>query len=263
MNSSKIDSEVLVYDNSGSYYSYDQKDLEKMLNVSCLVVRDGNNSGIAKAYNTALIRALERRSDWLVVLDDDTIITQDYFNIIVDYIMEGIDYDVMVPKLKSRLTGKLISPSVVFLDNFILSFDGPLSKYFNKRYFTALNSGCVFNVGIMLKSSGFNNEFPLDLLDHITFKRINLLSGNIKVLEVTLIHDLSVENKASISFSRFKSIIDAEKRYYCNYSTKLFKIIFKVRLFKRAIYYLVVLKKYKEFKYLLKTMAFMDFLDGK
>jgi hypothetical protein len=108
----------------------------------------------------------------------------------------------------------------------------------------AINSGSLIRVSFLEKIKGFNNDFPLDYLDHWLFHEIFSNDYKVMVMESSLNHDLSVMNYENVSMNRYRSILDSEIRYYKNYKKELLPA-YRIQLMKRLAKQLLLVKNKK------------------
>ncbi|PLR83141.1 hypothetical protein CVD25_16590 [Bacillus canaveralius] len=238
-----IDVEFLLYDNSQQkqqFYANDYK------GISISYIHDPRNAGIAAAYNYAWSVAKERGNEWLLLLDHDTEITNEY----VDHIMNLQETEsvvaAVVPKIK--YDNKMISPVYSNTLRPLLS-DKP-SEGIQNQPIMAINSGSLLRVSFLNEIGGFNNDFPLDYLDHWLFYEIYAKGHKVRVLDVSLEHDLSVMDYSNVSGKRYLSILNSEFNFYKNYKSDLYKS-YKKQLLKRLLKQILFVKN--------KNIAFYTF----
>ena len=226
--------QLIIYDNS--LIKQDITQLSEKL--SFQYVHDESNLGIAAPYNYALKKGQENGSDWLLLLDQDTSITNDYLNEILLVSNGEIEEMAIVPQIVSQ--EKLVSPvlSNGFQWTNIDNEDVSLPKY--KGYtITCINSGAMIRISFLNSIGGFNEtEFPLDGLDHWLFYRMHLEGGKICIIDAKLIHDLSVSNYNNISLKRHISILESEMLLVSKYrpeNLKKYKRRLVLRFFKHLL----------------------------
>lgn len=74
-----------------------------------------------------------------------------------------------------------------------------------------INSATALRKCFLKEIDGYNEEFPLDYLDHWVSWRIFIEKKQIKILSQTLQHQLSVLDYTNhMNFSRYQAIIQAE-----------------------------------------------------
>ncbi|WP_066055806.1 glycosyltransferase [Robertmurraya korlensis] len=241
--------QIIIYDNSPEKQSVDS---EVFTGLDVRYIHDNRNMGLATAYNLALESSITHKSEWLLLLDHDTDITEDYANEILG--LEKLDESVVavVPKIISN--DVMISP--VYSETLRpLQTDRP-DVGLQEIPVMAINSGSLIKVDFLKKIGGFNLQFPLDYLDHWLFHKVFDQGGKVWVLHSTLTHDLSVMDYNQISLPRHKSIIDSEVYFYKNFKTSMYKD-YKVILAKRAIKHLLTVKNKKIALYSLKKLLSM------
>lgn len=238
--------EIILYDNSPEPQSYDIQDFP-FAKVS--YVHDKRNLGIAVAYNYAYNIAVNNESDWLLLLDHDTELNDDYFNKIVNLPEFNDKIGAVVPMVKTR--EQRISP--VYSASLRPLVGEMPQPGLQTQHIMAINSGALISVDFLKKIDGFNEEFPLDYLDHWLFYEIYRNDYNVYVLDTTLQHELSVMDYNSISLDRYKSILNSEVKFYRDYKTDLFPE-FRKQLLKRILKQLLLVKNKKIALYSIKVL---------
>ena len=148
----------IIIDNSTSDYN-NQNYCEK--NGLTYVSMNGN-AGLSKAYNRA-VSIINDDVDYILWLDDDTIIPNDYIMSASRIIEEQKEYDVYIPTIKSvQDDSKFLSPCLLKknmaykLDNLDNLKDGQ---------FSAINSGMIVKRSLYNQYK-YNEDIFLDCLDH-------------------------------------------------------------------------------------------------
>ncbi|WP_071131784.1 glycosyltransferase family 2 protein [Enterococcus timonensis] len=216
---------TLIYDNS----PFTQEESFNQLPVS--YHHDPRNLGVAVAYNFALEKLLATNEDrlGLLLLDHDTQISLSYVKelLAADF---GPEVGAIVPQIFAGQ--KQISP--LKADRYIAQgFTGlPAGEY--SEPFTGINSGACLNVDFLKVIGGFNNDFPLDFLDHWLFFEMGKRGYTLRVLPEIIQHDLSVLDYTKVSHQRFESILQGEQLFYQRYNTQ-FSNNHKKQLLKRTV----------------------------
>lgn len=159
---------------------------------------DTENGGLAKAYNYALQVAHENGYDWLLTLDQDTMLPPDFMGKLANTITHVAPLNhvaAIVPSISSD--GRLISPSVPrlywayamhFPDNFIGISPHDLTL--------AVNSASTLRVSALRAAGGYDPRFWLDYCDVVMFYRLQsnhqrvFIAGNIHVEHEASVLDL-------------------------------------------------------------------------
>ncbi|MDQ0231433.1 glycosyltransferase [Metabacillus malikii] len=238
--------EFIIYDNSP-----EKQEIDPNLFGDCklIYVHDERNEGISTAYNYALTVANNTKSKWLLLLDHDTNLTNDYLDMIIDYNEADRHVAAIVPTIYS--SGKKISP--VFSNTFKPLQDEQPGVGVQSDPVMAINSGSLIKVDFLNKISGFNREFPLDYLDHWLFYEVYKSGYFVNVLNVELEHDLSVMDYNNVSFTRYRSILDSEYTFYKKYKKELYPA-YKKQLVKRLLKQFILVKNKKIALYTLKQI---------
>lgn len=221
---------LLVYDNSA-------EPLDKP--PPCLYLHNPLNPGIATAYNTAFSYAKERGANWVLLLDQDTEIPQHYFSGLEDDLSsDGVA--AMAPIVRSH--NQIVSPVEV-----ILGVPFPKFAVFRPGLRESpcliINSGAFVRVSFLEELGGFNEEFPLDSLDHWWSYEIFRRGYGVWILDRDVKHSLSVSNIASnVSVLRYRSILDSEVLLFLRYRGVVSRLLFSMVLLRRAIKFAFTLK---------------------
>ncbi len=239
---------MLVYDNSPEM----DKDIMKSKKIKIEYIHDKTNPGLCKAYNEGLKIANSKNKKWLLLLDQDTHLTSEYFKKLDDAIFQSNNNSEIVCILPHAVSEKgiPISPSKVYVGG----INRPLKKNLLgviSGKITGINSGNTLKVNFMKEIKGFSSEFPLDMLDHWYFLNIYKKNKKVFLLDTTIIHKLSIyESKKSVDISRLYNIMINENKFINLYLTTFDKIILKFRLIIRLFGNLLK-SNYKEVNILL------------
>lgn len=198
---------------------------------------DTHNPGLAAAYNYALQRARKEGQDWLLLLDQDTQLTAEYFRELVELPRTLTTDCVCIAPLVSDGRAQ-ISP----MDNTQVRFtaDGIHSGY-RDRNITAINSGACWRIDWLNGIGGFSADFPLDYLDHWACHRALSDGKRFYVMCSQLRQNLSISDHNQVSEARYCSIYESEYRFYQNHRRDLF-LNYKRRLPLRLLKQLLLFK---------------------
>jgi len=222
----KCNYELLIYNNSPEILIEESN--------KYIVINASQNDMLACAYNYALQRAKKYNREWLLLLDQDTCLTKEYFEQLNDALLYE-NVAAIIPRLKSKQMH--LSPKSY------CSLFGPWIKMINihragiikNKTIQAFNTSALISIDAIWKIGGFPVDFPLDVLDFYVFYLLSKNNEKFYLMNVDLQHDLSVldyHNKMTIQ--RYNSIIDSEYRF-----AKLLGIVsvilFKFRLILRLL----------------------------
>jgi len=226
---------LLIYDNS-PFRSF----VTDAMPLPSSYIHDPANSGLTGAYNTALRLAEKEGHEWLLLLDQDTLITASYLKELLLRLFELASNRhcvALAPRLLAK--NETISPARVLRGGRLLPVDKTLSGI-TPWEIVALNSGALLRVSAVRALGGFNPEFWLDYLDHWIFNRLHHAGYLVYVMDAELQHKLSVRNMADMPIARYKNILLAEGRFYRCCKPPLENRIYSLRLLVRAIKMLVL-----------------------
>ncbi len=174
-----------------------------------------DNIYLAAAYNKGCGYAQQHGCQWMVLLDDDTEITEEYLTEL-QRITEQDGSFVAVPRLEDS-AGRLLSP---------FRYHGRL---------TAFNSGVAIPVGLMRDTIGtFSTDFPLDYLDYWFFLQLRRKGIEVRVMQASLRHSLSISDYSQVSAERYQSLLTAEKRF-AEEEGGMYPFLYRLRLLGRAV----------------------------
>jgi GT2 family glycosyltransferase len=179
-------------------------------------VHDPLNGGLATAYNFALARAEAEQRAWLLLFDQDTVLTEEFLFELVELAraLHGQpQVGAIVPKLLVR--GAIYSPEA----NFLYQVRHPHRSLqtverdavgIQQRHLNAYNSGATLRVSAMRAVSGFPLQFWLDYLDHAVFRALFVGGFRIYVMRAALVHDPSLAEVTSMPLWRLRNVIQAQ-----------------------------------------------------
>lgn len=240
---------LIIYDNSPLEQN---PEFLKSIYIDAEYIHDGRNLGISTAYNYAWSAAKSKNSEWLLLLDHDTEITNEYFNQVINFNKLDPLIVAVIPKIYSA--NKMISP--VFSKSLRpLTIEKP-QEGLQEESIMAINSGALISVEFLNEIGGFNQSFPLDYLDHWLFYEIDSRGRKVWLLESVLEHELSVMDFNSVSFTRYQSILDSEVIFYKHYKKDLFHS-YRKQLAKRFFKQVLTVKNKKIAMYTLKRLFSM------
>ncbi|GAX48169.1 glycosyltransferase [Pseudolactococcus reticulitermitis] len=170
--------------------------------------QESTERGTRIAYQYTLTTA---KDDWLMLLDDDTMMTEDYIGKVIE-VLSDPKVDAVCPQIFDREVQ--ISPTS---SETIKNLKYPKTAGLYQEDITGISSGLVLSKQFMVKIGGFTKEFPLDYLDHWIFWQLRKHHQVIQVMDEKISHQLSVQHLEALSKSRFVKIFTAEYDYYKTY----------------------------------------------
>lgn len=233
---------LIIYDNS----LFDQS-IPLAIPFEYQYIHDRNNKGLAAAYNYALNQAIKSSYDWLLLLDQDSYLPEDF--------IENMSYDIsiikdstvsaVVPKMRYKKV--IFSPTKVFFGGIVRAIDMRHRGICTFKNVFAIGSGCVIKVSFLQKIGGFNEVFWMDCLDRWLFLTINNMGGKVYVTDSIIEHEVSVMNYDKfMNEKRYYNILKYETLFMKSFTSRIENYIFYLRLIKRAVYLFITVsdKKY-------------------
>ena len=224
--------QIVIYHNSPEPRAKPAADI-----TGCTYVHDRDNGGTAAAYTRAAAIAAHSGIDWLLLLDQDTLLSPEYFPALALALAPVTDSATtpaaLVPWVYHGLAP--ISPARLTWAGTI----APLRRSAQPRFFgelTAIASGSVLHVPSFSELMPLPKGLWLDYVDHWIFRCLQMRCRSVLILNQALQHDLSVANPSQLSRRRLLSILEGEAQFQ-----KLLgigaKILYPIRLAARLIRY--------------------------
>ena len=209
-----------------------------------IVINSGRNDKLAKPYNYAWRMAKEEGYEWIMLLDQDSELTSDYFIVLNDAIRHaGNDIAAVVPQINCN--GTIISPTSMH------GFSGPFwtvkrvdAEVPKNRYVSAINSAALVRTSAMTEIGGFNEKFPLDYLDCWYFYQFHKHGFRIKTMPSVVNHQLSILSLKDMGRERYRDYMQACARF-ARSSQPSFYVVFVIRTLLRSVKCLFVPSKRK------------------
>ncbi len=203
--------DCLVYDNSPEQHAVQPGSFP------CEYISDPSNPGLARAYNVGRQRAEAAGATWLLLLDHDTVITREYLVEVLE-VSQSIAGDTAIAAIVPKLIQGSKSLSPQWPNHRKPSRPKPVPLEFSGEIhgeLQAFNSGAVLRLSALNDIGGFDEDFPLDYLDHTTFRQLQRKGHSVYVLRSTLSHELSIEGGWDTPGfqQRFWPLIEAHQRY--------------------------------------------------
>jgi GT2 family glycosyltransferase len=213
---------------------------------------------LSGAYNYALEKSRSGNRKWLLLLDQDTILTERYFSELNNFLVSGNDAVAAVPILQQ---GDIhLSP---------ISYSPRLGPYYffrnlkqlnpnTKGCISGFNSAALLNVSFMISIGGFSKFFPLDMLDHWYFYKIHIAGKKVFILNATLEQNLSLlDMDKSMSIVRYSSYLKSLKQFTKDLKFPAVLILY-FKLFEFIVSQIIRQNKRKYLKTTLKAFFFLN-----
>ncbi len=181
----------------------------------CLVNAPQNDM-LARAYNYAYAEAQKAHVDWILLLDHDTELNEDYIKE-VEAALEQVNQQREVAMLMPHFQYEGQMHAVPYTYNPAYFHEWTKKRLKPQRY--TKECVCTYNSGIVLRRTaieaigGFSEDYPLDYQDIDYLHRLYQHGYEGYVLKASLEHDLSVQDyKRHMTPKRYQMIVDAQKR---------------------------------------------------
>jgi GT2 family glycosyltransferase len=201
----KLDLKILVWDNTPG--GKDPGELPDEV----LYVSAPHNPGLAVAYNHVLKLAEAEGYEWLLTLDQDSILQANFLSRIAELAYElrpAKTVGAIVPQVIAD--GRIISP-FQFLFGAWPHWFGRGYVGISRRAAYAANSGATLRVSALREIGGYDPMFPLDLSDTSLFHRMHESGKSVFIAGDLLVHhDFALLNKhVRMSIERYDaSLLD-------------------------------------------------------
>jgi glycosyltransferase involved in cell wall biosynthesis len=174
------------------------------------------NAGLACAYNRGMLIAEKEGFEWLLTLDQDTSLPEDFLVGMVEGIgLAGDDAQIagIVPQIFG--SGRRLSP-YTFRWGAVPKWFPPDCSGVMDRATYALNSASLFRLSALRQVGGYDNRFWLDASDHMMFHALAAYGKRIYVAgEIHVQHALSVLDKGtSMPGARYENMLAAESAFW-------------------------------------------------
>jgi len=204
------DVHVLLWDNSP------KTETERDLPANVHYFPDENNTGLATAYNRAMEWASLNGSEWLLTLDQDTAVPDDFFLKMAAAAHESTRYagvGAIVPQIAAN--GRQLSPNCFKF--------GAIPQWYRAGYIGvpgepvfAFNSSAMLKVAALKQVGGYDPRFWLDDSDAMIFSKLHehgkrvYVAGNIQVE-----HEFSMKDmQKRMSPERYRNSLFAETAFW-------------------------------------------------
>jgi GT2 family glycosyltransferase len=202
------------------------------------------NVGTSGAYNKAMEFAEAQASPWLLLLDQDTSLSDEFLPRMLDYsyqLQDLPEVSSVVPFIYSH--GEPVSPRL--LASFNRNLQLPLGYHgICRKKSYAINSAALIRVSALKAIGGYSDEFWLDLSDVYAFQAMYRNGTYLYVAsDLVLQHSLSgMDYDREMTCERYRNFLAAESAYVDLYSSPIEQAAQLFRLFVR------IFRQYRRYK---------------
>jgi GT2 family glycosyltransferase len=173
------------------------------------------NPGLALPYNDALAVAMEEGFDWLLTLDQDTHLPEEFLAgmaCAAQAYAEHREVAAVVPHVED--VGRLISP-FYFARGFLPTVLPASACGIAPLHTSALNSASLLRVRSLLEQGGYDPSFPLHNSDTRLYQRLDDAGKRVAIADVTIQHELSIlRREERMSPDRYQLMLMDECRFW-------------------------------------------------
>ncbi|MGL5417350.1 MAG: glycosyltransferase family 2 protein [Clostridium sp.] len=172
------------------------------------IIKNLKNDGIAKALNQILIYAKESKSEWVLLMDQDSVIEDRAILKYKKFLKENIEKEIMI-----------LSPNIVDRNLNEKYVEENKSKEIN----LAITSGTFLNVEKALEIGGFLEKLFIDYVDFEFSLRAKKYNYKIyKIYNIKLLHELGQREYKKILGRKFDVTNHNPKRRYYLIRNKIY-----------------------------------------
>ena len=231
----KNDIKIVVFDNS----TKENKNREYCVREGIQYFTENCNMGLSKAYNYVIKKLPLTADDYVIILDDDTVLNDKYIQEVKE--STKLNKDVLLPVV--RCGSEILSPNNIKYkcgSKTVKSVDE-----LNLDYMSAINSGMVVSSRVYKKIS-YNEGLFLDCVDHDFMRMVREQKFSTYILKHGIEQNFSRAEKPSLDSALFRfKLFKKDFRKYCEINQAM--IYYHVSIWKFVIVYTI---KYQTLQFL-------------
>jgi GT2 family glycosyltransferase len=231
---------VLIYDNSPSTGS------APGMSPGVTYHAAAGNQGLAPAYNMALQQAVQHENEWLLLLDQDTELTEAYLQELIELaasLSTNGSVAAIVPKLAWK--GVIHSPEEHLFDQLRSQLRhrghavSASATGLQAHRLVAYNSGALIRVSALEAIGGFPSDFWLDYLDHAVFHLLAARGCYIYIMQSVLAHPLAHTIPNEVALWRERNVLSAQTLFvkrFGSFTERLMYRLFLLRMSRQSFH---------------------------
>jgi hypothetical protein len=184
---------------------------------------DAGNAGIAKPYNLAWLNAIAHGCTWLLLLDQDTSLSENY----IGRMLGGLDdatgafrhVAAVVPQVVAG--GQPLAPREGFFGAALFTQHDRLCE---GEMLITINSGALIATKFVTDVGGFDGRYWLDGLDTWLFMKIYIAARPILLRPVRISPGLSLASVSYVDEQRMANIFKSEVALVRDFDIPLFRL---------------------------------------
>jgi GT2 family glycosyltransferase len=220
----------LIWDNSP------QRLLDPALPFTAEYRHSGRNIGVSGAYNEAAKLAREQGIRWMLLLDQDTALPDNFLQTMLAHgrrISEREEIAAIVPVVK--VGQQIVSPMRSVFQGHVVVCDRESGVMEGEAF--AINSGCLLRVQALERIGGFSGEFWLDYSDRYVFHQFFRHGFKVwRAADVEVEHEMTILDYDRLMAPwRYLNFIEAEGAFNDLYKSGFENAVQNLRLAVRAV----------------------------
>jgi len=227
------DFSLVIYDNSPEARKPDPASIP----FESEYVHSAENKGLAAAYNYALRKAADTGRGWLLLLDQDSDLPEDFIaDLSRELPLAEKDPAVSAVVPKMRYKDEYFSPSKDLFGGTARPIDMKQHGVCDFKVY-AIGSACAIRTAFLQSIGGFNEFYWLDFLDRWLFAVIGARGSKVYVTDSVVDHELSILNYDKfMTEKRYANILKYETVFMREFKSRMEQYVYYLRLVKRVIY---------------------------
>lgn len=174
-----------------------------------LYFTQNKNLGLSKAYNYVIDQLALHDDDYVMILDDDTFLNDEYIGEVLESLHLG--YDVLLPVVHSG--NVMISPTnIKFKCGSQIVSDVKALEF---EHMSAINSGMIVSASVY-KIIQYNEALFLDCIDHEFMRMVRKYKFSIHILKHGIVQSFSRDEKPKLENALFRfKLYKKDFKKYC------------------------------------------------
>lgn len=198
---------IFVYDNSTERKYWDQNKLTKFVYETT-----HENKGLSYAYNRAARYAADNGYDWLLILDQDTILPNNLLKAYREASDSNPGIRLFMPKVMTT-SGSPLSPARMNHYMPVKNFSLP-EGLINPAHYCIINSGLLINVEAFSKVGGYNEAVMVDFADFQFIERFSSFFDQAYVVDAVCLQSFSNQEQSNVNkLNRFRIFCRSLRNY--------------------------------------------------
>lgn len=231
---------LIIYDNASNNVNEIEAVVNNYSNVK--LIKNEKNLGLPVNYNRASKLAMQKECDWLLILDQDSIMPRDIIERFSEYSNDET-IGIICPQFRDV--------NLYSEDEFLQIIPKERTSFVDQ----CISSASLNRVSLINEVGGFDEKLFIDQVDFDYCK--NLLNHGYKILQV---NDCIIEH--SIGNSKFVSIFGKKEISY-NHSPFRKYYFFRNRIYFARKYHITPIKDFSYFRCLLKHFIVLFYEENK